>query len=86
MSETIHYFFSTLTPSTDTTQNLQKVICPVFLAAGVDDYDCCPIFWKTVPQLPPRMTISMFEKSGHWPHYEEANLFDERIAQWLTQL
>jgi len=41
----------------------------------------CPFFWNTIEHLPKSMIISQFKKSGHWPHYEEQELFDERIEK-----
>jgi len=77
-------FYSVLLPPIDATKDLSKVHCPVFLAAGVSDYDCCPFLWKDVPGLPAGMHISVFKASGHWPHYEEGALFDARIEEWLS--
>lgn len=85
LADIIDYFFATLLPAIDVTQDLEKVTCPVFLAAGKSDYDCCPFLWKNVKNLPAKMEISEFEHSGHWPTYEEQDLFDERIAAWLAK-
>jgi hypothetical protein len=50
----------------------------------MSDYDCCPWTWFDLSPLPPKMVVSRFEKSGHYPHYEEQELFDERVEQWLV--
>lgn len=52
----------------------------------MSDYDCCPWVWQEVANLPKNFTISVFNKSGHWPHYEEADLFDERVKQWIEAI
>lgn len=79
------HLFGTIFPHTDVMKNLEKVQCPVFLAAGMSDYDCCPWMWKKVANLPKNMTISIFEKSGHYPQYEEQALFDERVITWAKK-
>lgn len=85
LDEVIDHFFATIMPKVDVRIQLAQVKCQVFLAAGDSDYDCCPFLWKDIGNLPSKMVISRFEKSGHWPHYEEQALFDERIENWLTQ-
>ncbi len=85
MDKSLDYFFSTILPATDVMKNLEKIDCPIFLAAGMSDYNSCPFLWAEVKNLPKHMTISFFEKSGHWPHYEESVLFDKRIENWIQK-
>ncbi|OJX09861.1 MAG: hypothetical protein BGO77_05455 [Caedibacter sp. 37-49] len=82
----IDKFFTDILPSIDVREHLETIPTPIFLAAGVSDYDCCPWLWKDLPNLPSKMTIQSFENSGHWPQYEEANLFNQRIVEWLNRL
>jgi pimeloyl-ACP methyl ester carboxylesterase len=63
-------------------KGIEKVSCPIFLAVGMSDYDCCPWDWEKLTPLPPKMTIRLFEKSGHYPHCEEEERFDEEIEKW----
>ncbi len=83
IDDVIDHFFSGILPKIDVRHNLEKVSCPIFLAAGASDYDCCPFLWKKVSNLPKKMVISDFMHSGHWPHYEEQQLFDERVEEWI---
>lgn len=76
--------FSNILPNTDVLKGLEHVKDPIFLAAGISDYDCCPWLWNEVPNLPKNFTISTFSESGHWPHYEEPTLFDAAIKKWIT--
>lgn len=76
--------FSDILPNTDVLKGLENVNEPVFLAAGVSDYDCCPWVWNEVPNLPKNFTMGIFNKSGHWPHYEEPDLFDASIKKWIA--
>lgn len=75
--------FSDILPNIDVLKGIKNINQPVFLAAGMSDYDCCPWVWKNVDNLPENFTISTFKKSGHWPHYEEPDLFDIKIKQWI---
>jgi len=78
--------FTDILPTVDVLKGLEKINEPVFLAAGASDYDCCPWLWKEVTNLPKNFTISIFEKSGHWPHYEEPELFDKQIKEWINRI
>lgn len=82
----MEYLFTTIFPAVDVRKGLDSLQVPVFLAAGVSDYDCCPWVWKDLPHLPPKMTVSLFEQSGHWPQYEEPAVFDTRVKAWLAKL
>jgi len=78
--------FSDILPRTNVLNGLEDINEPIFLAAGMSDYDCCPWVWKDVKNLPKNFTISIFNKSGHWPHYEEPELFDARVKQWIETI
>lgn len=82
-TELLNHFFSTVLPKCDVRIGLENIDCPVFLAAGMSDFDCCPWVWSEIHNPPTKLIVSKFEKSGHYPHYEEASLFDERIHAWL---
>lgn len=86
LDDVINHFFSNILPATDVRRGLETIQCPIFLAAGMSDYDCCPWVWSEIENLPSKMTISRFLKSGHYPNYEEETLFDERIASWMKKL
>jgi proline iminopeptidase len=32
------------------------------------------------------MTVRVFEKSGHAPHFEESELFDKELLGWLSKV
>lgn len=76
----LDYFFKAVLPKIDVKKELDKIKCPVFLAAGMSDYDCCPWVWSQVNFS--KLTVSLFNKSGHYPNYEETELFDSRIKLW----
>lgn len=33
-----------------------------------------------------KFTVAIFDKSGHWPQYEELELFDEVVVEWCGGL
>lgn len=83
LNEVLNHFFEDILPKTDVKIDLEKIQCPIFLAAGMSDYDCCPWTWSEIENMPPKLTISRFYKSGHYPNYEEEDLFDEQIETWM---
>lgn len=85
-SDVLKHFFTTILPTVNVLESLEKIACPIFLAAGLSDYNCCPFMWQNIPNLPHNMSIYEFKKSGHWPHFEEANLFDQKITKWLSSI
>lgn len=75
--ELINRLFWEILPAHDAQVGLAEIECPILLAAGMADYDCCPWMWAEIPAPPPNLTIVRFQKSGHWPHFEEPILFDQ---------
>jgi proline iminopeptidase len=59
---------------------------PVFLALGRYDYVVPPTLWEGSAHRFVRLTMEVFEKSGHSPHFEEPRQFDERLGRWLSQI
>jgi len=86
----INHFFGTpsggILPSYNPENDLNKVLCPIYLASGIYDYDCCPFLgWKDY-DLPPAFKMVEFKKSGHWPQYEEPEEFMESVKGWISTL
>jgi proline iminopeptidase len=68
----------------DITENLDKLLSPVFLALGRYDYFVPPAYlWEGVRDKFSNLTIRIFEKSSHAPHFEEPELFDKELIEWL---
>lgn len=83
----LEHFFSSLIPEVNVLKNLEQIQIPIYLAAGTSDFDCCPSYgWSAVENLPSKFTMELFYKSGHYPQYEEQELFDERLSNWLRKL
>lgn len=73
-----------LFPALDSTHNLNKLICPVFLGLGRYDYWNPPYLWENYRKYFHRLTIRIFEQSGHTPQLEEPTLFNETFCTWLS--
>ncbi|WP_218776739.1 alpha/beta fold hydrolase [Nostoc sp. T09] len=68
----------------DITENLDKLEAPVLLALGQYDYLIPPAhMWESVRDKFSNLTIRIFEKSSHAPHFEEPELFDKELINWL---
>jgi proline iminopeptidase len=71
--------------SIDITRGLEKLAIPVFLALGRYDFSIGPPHtWNEVRPKFQDLTVRMFERSGHTPQLEEAELFDTELLNWLA--
>jgi proline iminopeptidase len=84
--EVMDYLWGKVFREIDITKNLDKLNCPVFLGLGRYDYWNPPYLWEAIRPDFKSLTIRIFEKSGHTPQYEEAELFDNELLQWLSSL
>jgi proline iminopeptidase len=72
--------------SVDITQGLDIFDRPVFLALGRYDFRVAPpSSWDPFRTKFRDLTIRVFERSGHWPHYEEEEAFDSALLNWLEE-
>ncbi len=70
----------------DITQGLDTFDRPVFLAQGRYDFRVAPpSSWDLIRPKFRDLTFRVFERSGHWPHYEEAALFDAELLRWMEE-
>jgi proline iminopeptidase len=68
----------------DITENLDKLQAPVLLALGRYDYLVPPPYmWEPIRDKFSNLTIRIFEKSSHAPQFEEPELFDKELLEWL---
>ena len=59
---------------------------PVFLALGRHDFTVAPPdSWNPIRSKFRDLRIRVFERSGHTPPYEEPELFDSELLQWLQE-
>lgn len=78
-----HQYYSVLLADYDPTPDFHKITAPVFLANGRYDYWVPPKLWEAQIGKLPNLTYHLFEKSGHWPMWEERELFDRMLIDWL---
>jgi proline iminopeptidase len=72
--------------SVDITKGLYTFDIPVYLALGRYDFLVAPpSTWDAITPKFLDLTIRIFEHSGHWPHYEEAALFDSELLSWIKE-
>jgi proline iminopeptidase len=70
----------------DITEGLDTFDRPVFLALGRYDFLVAPpSVWDPIRPMFRDLTMRVFEKSGHTPQYEEAELFDSELLAWMTR-
>jgi proline iminopeptidase len=68
----------------DITENLDKLQAPVLLALGRYDYLVPPPYmWEPIRDKFSNLTIRIFERSSHAPQFEEPELFDKELLEWL---
>lgn len=58
---------------------------PTFLALGKRDFVIPYTLWEGKYDTLPNLTIAYFERSGHTPQFEESDLFDQRLLEWLNE-
>ncbi len=70
----------------DITKGLDALDRPVFLALGRYDYLVAPPeAWNPIRPTFRDLTLRVYERSGHTPPYEEAELFDQHLLEWMSQ-
>ncbi len=83
--DSFSYFYSEIIRGKDITQKVLKITIPMFLAMGRYDYAAPYILWDDLKDEIPNLTYNLFEKSGHWPMFEEQDLFDSKLIDWITK-
>ena len=70
----------------DITQGLDTFDRPVFLALGRYDFLLAPpSSWDPIRPKFRDLTVRVFEGSGHTPPYEESELFNAELLNWMKQ-
>ncbi|WP_170319410.1 alpha/beta fold hydrolase [Polyangium spumosum] len=65
---------------------LGEIPCPVLALSGRYDYVCPVELWAESIEKLPRGRLDILERSGHNPHYEEADRFDTVLLAFLRAL
>ncbi|WP_342439900.1 alpha/beta hydrolase [Paenibacillus sp. FSL L8-0436] len=67
-------------------QMLKDVSMPVFIGLGRYDYLVGPVsLWETIDETYPHVKKVIFEHSGHNPMFEQPELFNQILIEWMTQ-
>ncbi len=69
----------------DIAKGLERLDRPVLLALGRFDYLVAPAFtWEPYRSSFRDLTMRIFDRSSHTPQWEESDLFDAELLQWLS--
>jgi proline iminopeptidase len=63
--------------------SLPAITAPVFVAMGVFDFVVPPTTWYGIKELLGNCAYHAFERSGHYPHWEEEATFNALLLNWL---
>ena len=83
--EVTNNFYGKIINEYDPTSRYQDIKCPVFLANGKYDFWAVPMLWESVVSELGNFSNNIFEKSGHFPMYEEQELFDSKLLKWIAE-
>lgn len=82
----LDFFYGVALRDLDITQGLENFHLPIFLALGRFDYIIAPASsWDPFRPKFKHLTVRIFERSAHSPHYEEQTLFDAELLKWLKE-
>jgi proline iminopeptidase len=72
-------------PTYDLKGRLPSVTCPTLVTVGRADWVTPVASAETIAALIPRSRLVVFEKSGHSPQFEEAELFQKVMRDFLAE-
>ncbi len=62
-----------------------RTTVPIFLAQGRYDYLVPYHTWDGRKDSFPNLSYNLFEKSGHYPMFEEPALFEKKLFEWMKR-
>lgn len=83
--ETHNWAFSQNMPTYDLKPQLSGVTCPTLITVGRHDWITPVSCSETIHQLIPNSRLVTFERSGHSPQIEEADLFQQVVRDFLAE-
>jgi proline iminopeptidase len=83
--DVVNNYYGKIMQEYDPSSRYKEIKCPVFLANGKYDFWAVPILWESVEDKFHNSSNNVFEKSGHWPMYEEQELFDNKFLKWFAE-
>ncbi len=82
-TEFVYHVWNDVLKDVDQTPFLSGIVCPVFISMGKYDFQNPPTLWDGVIEKFPNCMLHIFEKSGHFPNFEEQDLFDKKLIEWI---
>jgi proline iminopeptidase len=79
-------FYRAITANYDPRPRLEKNRVPIFSAVGRYDYITPAYLWDGFEKRVPMATVVRFDRSGHFPMFEEQDRFDAAVLRWLKRL
>jgi proline iminopeptidase len=81
-----NYVWGEVFANIDVTKGLDTFDRPVFMALGKHDYIVGPpSTWDPIIPHFKSITVKIFEKSGHTPQFEEPELFNQELLDWIAK-
>ena len=84
--EAHNWCFQHNTPVYDVKADLPAVTCPALVTVGRADWVTPVPSSETIASLLPNAKLVVFEKSGHSPQFEEAELFQQTMREFLAEV
>jgi proline iminopeptidase len=81
--ETHNWAFTRNMPNYDLTSKLGRITCPTLVTVGREDWITPVACSEKIVSLIPGARLVVFEKSGHSPQVEEAQLFRSVVREFL---
>lgn len=67
--------------------DLDKYSIPTLLMLGKYDYVTGPVnLWDNIKSEFCNLEIKIFEESGHYPMYEQSEIFDSALSSWIEKV
>ncbi len=84
--ETHNFAFAVNQPGYDIKDQLHRITCPVLVTVGRSDWITPVEASERIASRVPDARLVVFEKSGHSPQIEEADLWLETVADFLHEV
>lgn len=82
----LDFFYRKALSDIDITKGLEVFSLPVFLALGRFDFIIAPAScWDSIRPKFQNLTVKIFERSAHSPQYEEPEVFNAELLNWLEK-
>ena len=75
-----------LTPKFNVCSQLSEIKAITLILVGEDDFICPPSQAKRMHEAIPNSDLHIFEKSGHYPFFEDPDNFYEVIRNWFEKV